>query len=220
MKHSAGCAFGTSKIYDLNVSRADGAYLFGSSRCNETNGRFLDFSCGIVGNVLGYNNRIVDNAIIDQINHGYLGISNAISNDYTEKLARKLCEIVGFVKHDKGGQSNVDGKVVFCGSVNDANECATKIARRRYNALCDRKYSEIICFQNAFHGNSIAAISSSKKNKNTIGFEPLLGGFRFAKYNDINSVKNLITEHTSAIMIEPMQYQYGIKVGEIDFLQQ
>ena len=220
MRKSAGCAFGTNKIYDFDISRADDVYLFGNNVDNEKNDKVLDFSCGIGGNVLGYNNRIVDNAIVSQINRGFLGVSNSIKNIYTEELANKLCNIAGFIKQNKGGQEDIDGKVIFCNSASDANECAIKTARRRYNTLCDRRYSEIICFQNAFHGNTITTISTTKKNKNTIGFDPLLSGFKVAKYNDIASVKNLITEHTSAVMIEPIQYQYGIKVCEIDFLQQ
>ena len=113
----------------------------------------------------------------------------------------------------------INGKVYFCNSSNEANEYAIKIVRKRYNILCERKYNEIICFNNCFHGDTIANISSTKNPLFCYGFEPLLNGFKIAEYNNINSVKSLITEHTSAIMIEPIQTQFGIKVAYAKFLK-
>ncbi|MCX5781541.1 MAG: aminotransferase class III-fold pyridoxal phosphate-dependent enzyme, partial [Elusimicrobia bacterium] len=79
--------------------------------------------------------------------------------------------------------------------------------------------NEIIVFENSFHGRTIATLSSTGQKKFHEGFEPILGGFKYAKFNDLNSVKKLISRKTAGIMIELVQGEGGVNIAEKDFVK-
>ena len=200
--------------FDFEPIRGDGVYLFDKDKR-----KILDFSGGIAVNALGYNNSTIEKALIKQLNRGFFAQSNLFYNEEQEILAKKMCKLAGFFKIDDDKKEVVTGRAFFCNSGAEANECAIKMARKRYNTLCDREYNEIICMSNAFHGRTMATISAVGRRKLTLGFEPLLQGFKTANFNDINSIEKMITEHTSAIMLETVQGEGGILQCDIDFLQ-
>ena len=105
------------------------------------------------------------------------------------------------------------GKVFFCNSGAEANEAAIKLARRWQKG----RY-EIISMSNSFHGRTMGAITATAQPGYHQGFEPMLEGFKYAVFNDINSVKDKITEKTSAIMLEPIQGEGGINVATKEFI--
>ncbi len=204
---------GVYKRFNFEPKRADGVYLYG-----ENGERVLDFSGGVAVNILGYNNKVIEKALLKQLNRGFFAQSNLFYNEEQEKLAKKLCKKAGFYETEDI-KKKTTGRVFFCNSGAEANECAIKIARKRYNILCEREYNEIICFNNAFHGRTMATISATKRKKLTFGFEPLLQGFKIAEFNNIRSVEKLITEHTSAVMLETIQGEGGILPCDVKFLQ-
>ena len=154
--------------------------------------------------------------MINNLHSGILSQNNAFLNSEKEKLTKKLCSLVGFTDE----YLNANGSVVFSNSPSEANENAIKIVRNRYNKLCDRDYSEVICFQNCFHGNSISTISANGNDDEIKEIDPSLQGFQVAEFNNIKSVEELITEDTSAVMIEPVQFSNGIDVCDYKFLKE
>ncbi len=105
------------------------------------------------------------------------------------------------------------GKVFFCNSGAEANEAAIKLARK----FGGGRY-EIITFENSFHGRTLAALSATGQKKYQGGFEPLVEGFKTVKFNDLEAVKNAITDKTVAIMLELIQGEGGINVADKDFV--
>jgi len=190
--------------YNFTPIKAKGVYLY-----DKNGNKKLDFLGGVAVNVLGYNNSVINNAIKKQIDKGFFSQSNYFYNDDAEKLAKKLCKISGII----------DGKVFFQNSGAEANECAIKIARKRFNTINGTKYNEIICMTNAFHGRTIATISATLREKLTDGFEPLIEGFKIAEFNNIESVKKTINKNTCAIMLETIQGEGGILPCDKKFLK-
>lgn len=180
----------------------------------------LDFSNNFGSISIGHLPLTIEKKIISQIHHGFLSQSGRFYNEGLNRLSDKLCRMAGFVKEEKGyGNLITTGDVLFYNSVTDANECAVKLARKRYNILCDRVYNEVISFKNSNHGTSITMLSASKNNKNSIFFSPLSNGFKLAEMNNIKSVENLICEHTCAIIVETIQYNNGIVACDFEFLK-
>ena len=198
--------------FNFEPVRADGVYLY-----DKNGNKVLDFAGGVAVNVLGYNNHAIEKAVIKQLHKGFFSQSNNFFNEDAENFAKSLCKSAGFFDEKT---NIISGKAFFCNSGAEANETAIKIARKRYNSLCEREYNEVICMDNAFHGRTIATISATNRKKLTNGFEPLSTGFKQAKLNDINSVEKLITEHTCAVMLETIQGEGGIVACEQDFLKE
>ena len=189
--------------YDFIPVKAKGVYLY------DKNGKkVLDFLGGVAVNVLGYNNKIIKKAIKKQVKRGFYSQSNYFVNNEAEKLAKKLCNVSAIE----------NGKVFFQNSGAEANECAIKIARKWFNSIHKTEYNEIICMTNSFHGRTLATISATMRKKLTDGFEPLPNGFKIAEFNNIESIKQTINEHTCAIMLETIQGEGGILPCDKQFL--
>ncbi len=104
-------------------------------------------------------------------------------------------------------------KVFFCNSGAEANEGAIKFSRK----FGKGRY-EIITFENSFHGRTLATVAATGQKKYQNGFEPLPEGFKTVKFNDIEAVKNAITEKTVAIMLELIQGEGGVNVASREFI--
>jgi acetylornithine/N-succinyldiaminopimelate aminotransferase len=104
-------------------------------------------------------------------------------------------------------------KVFFCNSGAEANEAAIKFSRR----FGKGRY-EIITFENSFHGRTLAALAATGQKKYQEGFEPLPEGFKTVKFNDIEGVKNALSDKTVAIMLELIQGEGGVNVAGKDFV--
>lgn len=183
------------------LMRGDGTYIYDSERMV-----YLDFFSGIAVNVLGQAFPEVVNAIAEtarKLGH----VSNYYYNEPNVRLAKLLCEI-SFAQ-----------KVFFCNSGAEAIEASLKLARKYFYRLGQDR-SEIISFNNSFHGRTYGALSVTGQPKYQEGFGPLLSGIKFATFNDIESVKKQMTDKTAAVLIETIQCEGGIHPADPKFFKE
>jgi acetylornithine/N-succinyldiaminopimelate aminotransferase len=168
---------------------------------------YLDFCAGIAVFALGYGNENYNNALkaqIDKIIH----TSNYYYTEPMAKAAKLLTEAAGMKK------------VFFTNSGTEAVEGALKIAKK-YGYLSDgRNDHEVIAMEHSFHGRSMGALSVTGNAHYREAFGPLIPGIRFANYNDIDSVKALVNDRTSAIILETVQGEGGIRPADKAFIEE
>jgi acetylornithine/succinyldiaminopimelate/putrescine aminotransferase len=145
---------------------------------------YLDFFPGWAVSGLGHCHPEVVSAIREQVRK-MLHVSNNYYNELQADLARKIAE------------HSFDGKVFFCNSGAEAVEGAIKLARK----FGSPKRYEIITLEKSFHGRTMATISATAQPKYQEGFSPLLSGFTYAPFNEMDAVRAKITERTVAIML-------------------
>ena len=167
---------------------------------------YLDFAAGIAVFALGYGHDKYNEALkaqIDKIVH----TSNLYYNIPMIEAGEKLTRASGL------------SKVFFTNSGTEAIEGAIKVARK-YAFLKDGSTDhEIIAMQHSFHGRSLGALSVTGNDHYQAPFKPLIGGVKFAKFNDLESVKEQITEKTCAIIMETVQGEGGIYPADPEFLK-
>ncbi len=164
---------------------------------------YLDFFPGWgVGN-LGHCHPKVMQGVRDQISK-LIFVPNNYYHPFQAKLAKELI------------YWSFPGKVFFCNSGAEANEGAIKLVRK-FGASTGARF-EIITFENAFHGRTLATLAATGQKKYQIGFEPMPEGFKQVKFNDIDAVRQAITEKTAGIMLELIQGEGGINIAERDFV--
>ncbi|NMA22279.1 MAG: aspartate aminotransferase family protein [Spirochaetales bacterium] len=179
----------------------EGMYLI-----DEEGNRYLDFVGGIAVNALGYGDAGLTAAIQKVLENGLLHCSNLYYNSQAITAAKGLCTL-----------AEMD-QVFFCNSGAEANEAALKLARKWGNLKSPQK-SGIISMVDSFHGRTYAAITATGQPKYHANFSPLPSGYSYARFNDLESVKALIDEHTCAIIVEPIQGEGGIVPADPAFLQ-
>lgn len=175
----------------------------------DTQGRqYLDALAGIAVNTLGHNHPKLVPALQDQIGKiihscNYYHVPNA------EKLAAKLCELSGL------------NKVFFCSTGLEANEAALKLARK-YGHDKGIAKPQIVVYEKAFHGRSIATLSATANRKVQEGFEPLVEGFIRVPLNDIDALKAATDGNPDvvAVFFETIQGEGGINPMRWDYLRQ
>ncbi|MBM0636455.1 acetylornithine/succinylornithine family transaminase [Campylobacter hepaticus] len=190
----------TYKRFDIVLEHGDGVYLF-----DNKGKKYLDFSSGIGVCALGYNHSKFNAKIklqLDKIIH----TSNLYYNQNIAKAAKNLAKA-----------SALD-QVFFTNSGTESIEGAMKVARK-YAFNKGIKGGTFIAFKHSFHGRSLGALSLTANEKYQKPFRPLICGVKFAKYNDLSSVKRLITEKTCAIVLESVQGEGGINVAHKGFYQ-
>jgi predicted acetylornithine/succinylornithine family transaminase len=165
--------------------------------------RYLDFFIGWGCDLLGHCPPRVVEAVQDQVAK-LIHVPNTWYTEPQGLLAQALSQRSGF-----------DAKSFFCNSGAEANEAAVKLAR-----LCGKpgRY-KIVSMINSFHGRTYAALSATGQSKYHQGVEPLLPGFRYATFGDLNSVASQIDNETCAILVEPIQGEGGINVPPPGYLQ-
>ncbi len=181
--------------------RGEGARLWDSE-----GKEYLDFLAGIAVVGIGHCHPKVANTIAKQA-HTLMHVSNLFHNPFQAPLAEKLCGLTGMER------------VFFCNSGAEANECALKIARKWGKQQRGAECFEIVTFTGSFHGRTMGTVTATAQPKYQAPFEPLVPGFHYAPYNDIEAVKSLVSERTCAIMIEPIQGESGINPATPEFLQ-
>jgi acetylornithine/N-succinyldiaminopimelate aminotransferase len=181
--------------------RGEGGYLW-----DDSGKRYLDFVQGWAVNCLGHSPAIIAGALAAQAKL-LLTPSPAFYNGPSLKLAKALVDRSCF------------DQVFFANSGAEANEGAIKLARK-YGSLHKNGAHEIITFEGGFHGRTLATMSASGKKAFEPLFEPKVSGFRKAKLNDLESVQQLITDKTVAVMLEPIQGEAGVWPATDEFLQQ
>lgn len=190
----------TYNRFPVIFDRGEGVYLY------DTEGKkYLDFAAGIAVCGLGYGNPELTAAIkhqVDQLMH----TSNLYYNTTCGKAAEAILNVSGM------------DRVFFTNSGTEAIEGALKAARKYAWKKGTGRY-EFIAMENSFHGRSMGALSVTEHEAYRTPFEPLIPGVRFAKFNDLESVKSKITDKTCAIILEPVQGEGGINMADPDFLQ-
>ena len=186
--------------FPLVLDHGEGVYLY------DTDGKkYLDFAAGIAVMSLGYQNKELEESLTEQI--------------------KTLCHTSNLFYHENGGAAaealnRVSGMdhVFFTNSGTEAIEGALKTARK-YAALKGNGRFEIIAMEDSFHGRSMGALSVTGTAAYREPFEPLIPGVRFARFNDLDSVKANITDKTCAILLEPLQGEGGIHPATQGFME-
>ncbi len=186
--------------FPVSFEKGEGVYLY-----DDSGKKYLDLLAGIAVNVLGYNHPVITDTICKQAKK-IIHVSNLFYIKPQIELAKLLVE-------------NSDGdQVFFCNSGAEANEAAIKLTRKYF---FDKKQSrfEIITFKGGFHGRTLGALSATFTPEYQRGFEPVLEGFRYAEFNNIESVINLINNKTAGIMLEIVQGEGGVNPADREFLE-
>lgn len=181
--------------------RGEGVYLY------DVEGKqYLDFAAGIAVFGLGYHNQTFDNAVKAQVDK-LIHTSNLYYNVPAIEAAEKLVKVTGM------------DRVFFTNSGTEAIEGAIKTARKYGINKDGRTDHEIIAMKHSFHGRSMGALSVTGNPHYQEDFRPLIGGIRFAEYNDLDSVRALVNDRTCAVILEPIQGEGGIYPADPEFLQ-
>jgi len=189
------CIMGTYRRYPVVFTRGRGMKLWDSE------GReYLDFVAGIAVCSLGHAHPAVTRAIQEQAER-LVHVSNLYYIETQIEYARLLTENCALKK------------VFFCNSGAEANEGAIKLARKFGNDSSSGMRNEIISMIASFHGRTMATITATGQEKFQQGFHPLLPGFKYAPFNDLETLAGMITERTCAVLVEPIQAEGGIKLA-------
>lgn len=195
------------KLYDSYVmntyTRVDLCLVKGKDTIVEDSQgkKYLDFFPGWAVSGLGHRNDYVLKSVKDQLNKIF-----HVSNNYYNEPQAKLAEVI--IKN------SFSGKVFFANSGAEANEAAIKLARKFGNPS---RY-EIITMEKSFHGRTLATLTATGQDKVKKGFDPLPTGFKYVPFNDVEAVKEAVTDKTIAIMLEPIQGEGGINIADKEYL--
>lgn len=190
----------TYNRYPIVLEHGEGVYLY------DTDGKkYLDFAAGIAVQALGYGHQELNEAIkqqVDKLTH----TSNLFYNIPMAKAAARAVEAAGMER------------VFFTNSGTEAIEGAIKAAKKYAYVRDGHADHEIIAMEHSFHGRSLGALSVTGNAHYREPFEPLLPGIRFARFNDLESVKAQVNEKTCAILMETVQGEGGIYPADPEFL--
>jgi predicted acetylornithine/succinylornithine family transaminase len=189
----------TYNRFPITLAAGKGMYVY-----DENGKEYLDFVAGIAVNCLGHNHPRLVKAITEQAAR-IIHISNLYWTEPQVSLARKLCE-----------NGSLD-KVFFCNSGAESIEAALKLARR-YGSRTGRQ--EIITMNHSFHGRTFAAVTATGQTHYQENFGDMFPHIKYADFNDIDSLKTVITDNTCAILMEPLQGEGGIHPADVEYLKQ
>jgi len=190
------------KPVKISFEYGKGSYLF-----TNKGERYLDALSGIGVCCLGHSHKDITKVISDQ-SRKLIHVSNLFNIKNQELLANKLCKVSKM------------NSAFFCNSGSEANEAAIKLARLHSNNK-KLKNAKIIMFNRSWHGRTIATLSATGNDSVQKGFKPLLGGFIKCEFNNIESVKKSIKKYNvSAVMLETIQGEGGIRLADKKFLKE
>ena len=191
----------TYNRFKVVLEKGEGVYLY------DVNGKkYLDFASGIGVCSLGYGNKEYTKTLknqIDKLTH----TSNLFYNIPSVKVAGKLVKAAGLKK------------VFFTNSGAEAIEGALKMAKRYAYDRDGTSNHEIIAMNHSFHGRTMGSLALTGNENYQKPFGPMIGGIKFAEYNDLDSVKKLVNDKTCAIILEPLQGEGGIYPAEKEFIE-
>ena len=187
--------FPTYSRWEVEPDWAEGSYLYGKD-----GKKYLDFTSGIGVSNLGHRPKVVEEAIEQQLKK-FWHVSNLFPVESQEIAAGKLAKA-----------ANMD-LVFFSNSGAEANEAAIKMARKATGR------TKIITFYQSFHGRTFATMSATGQDKIKQGYGPMLETFVYVPYNDLEALKEAISEEVAAVMLEVVQGEGGIHPGSEEFLK-
>ena len=191
----------TYNRFSLVLDHGEGVYLYDTDKK-----AYLDFAAGIAVCALGYSNEAYKNALKDQVDK-LLHTSNLYYNVPTIEAAKKALKASGM------------DRIFFTTSGTEAIEGAIKAAKKYAYTRDGHAGHEIIAMKHSFHGRSIGALSVTGNAHYQEPFAPLMPGVKFAEYNNLESVKELVTDKTCAVIMETVQGEGGIYPADPAFIE-
>lgn len=192
----------TYKRFPIVLKRGRGCTVW------DTQGRsYTDFVAGIAVCNLGHAHPRIADAVARQARQ-LVHVSNLYYTIPQTELARLLVE------------SSFADRVFFANSGAEANEAAIKLARKFFRDDGQPNRFGIVSMQRSFHGRTMATLSATGQDKIKQGFDPILQGFSFVPFNDIDALSAAVDDHTCAVMLEPIQGEGGIRCPDPNYLQQ
>lgn len=185
---------------EIAVDHADGSYIY-----DMEGKKYLDCAVGIAVCALGHNHPAFKRGIMEQLDKGLTMVVGSIATEPKVKAAELLVN------------NCCSEKIFFCNSGTEAIEGSLKLARAWAHKNKGADCKEFIVFHNSFHGRSYGAVSATEKSLHQPQFAPYLQGFHFAEYNNLESVKALVTDKICGILVEPVQGEGGLTAGSPEF---
>lgn len=182
---------------NLEIVAGDGCYLF-----DKDGNKYLDMMSNYGVNILGYNNRLLNNIACQQIEK-LINIHGSFLHPLREELAKKILE-----------KCKIEGKVLFLNSGSEAVEAALKFA------LYFSKKKEIIAMKNSYHGKTLGALSLTSNSKYHEGLSDFLLKVKFVQFGEIKDLEESINDQTGVIIVEPIQGDGGINIPPSGYLEQ
>ena len=188
--------------YPIALIRGKGTKVW-----DKNNKQYLDFVSGLAVDNLGHCHPAVVSAIKKQADK-LLHVSNLYHIEPQSQLAEQLTSLC------------FADKFFFCNSGTEAVESAIKLARKFLFDQGHPERTEIITMQNSFHGRTFGALSATAQKKYHTGFQPLLQGFNYVPFNNIQAVKKTISKKTCAVLVEPIQGEGGVNIPDSSYLKE
>lgn len=202
VKLTEKCVAQTYGRYPVVLVRGKGSLVW-----DRAGKKYVDFVSGLAADNLGHCHPAVVAAIRKQAGQ-LLHVSNLYHIEPQSLLAAELTRL------------SFADKAFFCNSGTEANEAAIKLARRySYDKGFTDRY-EIVTAENSFHGRTYGGLSATAQKKFHKGFEPLLPGFKYIPFNDIEAAKKAVTPATCAFLIEPVQGEGGVNLADPSYLKE
>jgi len=195
-KHVAG----TYSRYPIALVKGKGSRVW-----DKSGKQYIDFVSGLAVNNLGHCHPSVVAAIKKQAKK-LIHVSNLYHIEPQSQLAEKLTSL------------SFADKIFFCNSGTEAIESAIKLARKYFFDQGQSGRTEIITMHNSFHGRTLGSLSATAQKKFHIGFKPLLPGFKYIPFNDLQSARKAITQKTCAILVEPIQGEGGVNIADPSYI--
>lgn len=191
----------TYNRFPIVLDRGEDVYLYDTDQK-----KYLDFAAGIAVFALGYSNDAYKTAVKEQVDK-LVHTSNLFYNEPAAKAAKKITQLTGM------------DRVFFTNSGTEAIEGAIKLVRKYAYNKDGRTDHEIIAMKHSFHGRSMGALAVTGNKHYQEAFGPMIPGIKFAQYNDLNSVKELVNDKTCAIIFETVQGEGGIYPATKEFIE-
>ena len=196
------CLMHTYAPLPIIITHGEGSCLF-----DENNKKYIDFTSGIGVNSVGYNNKKLNEAILNQLN-SFAHLSNIFLSTPTVELANKLTTISKM------------SKVFFSNSGAEANEGALKLAKKYSYMKYGGKRNKILSLKDSFHGRTLATLTATGQDKFHKYFDPFPDGYDYVTPNSIEDFKEKLTDDVCAIIMEAIQGEGGVKLLNSNFVQE
>jgi len=191
----------TYKRFPVVIVKGKGCHLW-----DKTGKKYTDFVSGIAVCNLGHAHPRISEALSKQADL-LLHVSNLYYTEPQIELASLLTE------------NSFADRVFFCNSGAEANEAAIKLARKHFQDKGENHRYRIISMEKSFHGRTMATLSATGQDKIKKGFDPILEGFDYVPFNDVDALRKKISPSTGAVLLEPIQGEGGVRCPDPEYLK-